>query len=222
MRPQPLLERVPADECRELAHQLLVVARAQVGGDALVQRSEARRVQAGRLGDGEGRAPHVGQGITPPQGEAGGERDGGGGGAAGFDGGPALPAVLLEAVGVQLDGLQAVAAVLEGQSRRRSEHLAGPGDDHPQRGDGMGWQLLAPEVVDELVGGDRTTVGQGQTGHERPTRRPEAVAFRRVRIVHADQDRPKDVDAQHHPERTDGGPDQIPAMRRPRRTSHGP
>jgi hypothetical protein len=95
VRPQPLLERVLADECRELAHQLLVVARAEVGGDALVQRSEAHCVQAGRLGDGEGRAPHVGQGVAPPEGERGGEGGRRRVGTAGFDRGPAPVAVIV-------------------------------------------------------------------------------------------------------------------------------
>ena len=59
----------------------------------------------------------------------------------------------------------------------------------------MGWQLLAPEVVDELVGGNGATVGEGQTGHERPPRRAQAVAIGHLRtVVHTDQDRPEDVD----------------------------
>jgi hypothetical protein len=149
---QALAQRVLRDEPLELGDQLGVAAEREVGFDALLERREPQLLQARDLGLRERLGRQVAERRAAPQGQRVAQEAGGhpGVGRAG------LPEQPLEAVQVDLmalDGERIGARARD--DRLGAQRLAHLGDVHLQRLARGGRRPLAPQLVDQAVGGER-------------------------------------------------------------------
>ena len=181
--PQPLAQRVAADERLELPGEVVVAAERELGVDPVLEADPGPLLQVRGLRAGE-RLGELGQRHAAPQLQRRAQPRRRRRRVAGVQRGPAGVAQALEAH--QVDGLrvdlQRVARRVRAQDpvRQRLAELRDVDVDHLHRGVR---DVLAPQVVHEPVDGHRPVGLQQQPGEQRPRLAP-AEAQRLLAVQH--------------------------------------
>ena len=166
LAPQPLPVGVVGQQRLQLGDQPAVPTEGQVGLDAVLQRGQAQRLQAGPFRLQGGHLVQVGQQRSPPQAQPRSKLVGGRLRVVADQGAAARCGQVLEPLGVQLTGrhLELVARRAGGQPPRvRAERAAEPVDIALQGVAGGGRRVAVPQVLDQpVVGDDLASVDQQQ------------------------------------------------------------
>ncbi len=163
-----LVERVVGGQALELGDELSGRDAGQVGLDAADGRGQAHVLEPrGRGGRERARARHARQRRAPPQRERLAEELPGAAGLAGAQRARALASQPLEAVGVDVGGLERepVAARRLGHERRVAQRPPQPRHERLQRMDFVGGHVLLPDRVDQPAERDRAS-GVEREPHE--------------------------------------------------------
>ena len=163
-----LVERVVGGQALELGDELAGRDAGQVGLDAVDGRGQAHVLEPrGRGGRERARARHAGQRRATPQRERLAEELPGAAGLAGAQRARALAGQPLEAVGVDVGGLERepVAARRLGHERRVAQRPPQPRDERLQRVHLVGGHVLLPDRVDQPAERDRAS-GVEREPHE--------------------------------------------------------
>jgi len=164
-----------------------VAAELQVDVDALLDRRQPQLFQPAGLDLGEALVLEVRQGQTAPERERFSQLRGGAGEIACPTRGARLLPEALESVQVQLRGLELQhVAGRPGHELLARQQLAQPGDVPMQRGRRGLRRLVAPELVDQAVGGD-DLVGVEQEKREEGAALPASELERTVAIEHLER-----------------------------------
>jgi hypothetical protein len=173
---QVLAERMLPDQRLQLTDQLLVAAEVQVGLDARLQGHHAELVEADQFRPGHAAGgDDVGQDRPAPQRQRLVQQARGGGRVALGQRAPSLLGALLEAVQVELVGVDAQeVAGLAGEQRAgrgrpgsaRLDRLAQRRHVVLERLLDCGRRFLTPDRVDQLVGGDHLVGVEEELGEE--------------------------------------------------------
>ena len=162
-----LAERLAGDERLELGGHRGVMAESHLGVDAILGAVEAQLGQARPLERGE-RLGELGQRLAAPEGEGLTEQTGGGPWVAAGQRDSSRVAQSLEPDEVDGVGLgnERVSAGPRDEHTGR-QHLAQLGDVYLHHLRGRAGHVLAPEVLDEALGGDRAIGIERQPGEQR-------------------------------------------------------
>ena len=200
MGAQPLSQRVIGDELAELGDQRGVLLQPEVGIDAVLERDHASLPQADGRTQRELAVGELGQGRTAPQGERGLQRLTCADGVACVEPSGAFVRQDLEPPEVHLVGadVQPVAGRIGHEPRRcvlgvavRFERTPQPRDVALERSERRCRRVVAPQRVDQRVGGDRPAASHCEHRDDEPRLRSPQVDDL---SVDAQLERPEDRD----------------------------
>jgi hypothetical protein len=204
LSPYPLSEGVLRHDRLELADDLAVAAEREVGLEPILERVLVQARQPGGLGDRPGLVRELGEGIAAPERQRLAQRLGGSSRVAAAERRPRLRGEPLERDRVDRRLVQ-----LERVPGRARDEEPGP-EDAPKSGDVVlqsvrciDWRVVAPQLLDQPVGGDDATRVGREESDDRALLRTRDLDDR---VAVADLERAEHGQAQRTPHDLRPGP----------------